>query len=93
MWAYENIGTDSGAKDAPSAGAWGLLQWAKRAPDKFYPEIIRLLGKKADLDLTSEGSREWTEEKVEHIDAFLQAIQDGRDDYSEGAGDEPAMEA
>lgn len=76
LWVYEHLTFKKlEPRDAPSAGAWGMWQWARKAPDKFYAEVIRLLARKADLDMSNEGSQDWTDKKVSEIDDYFAAIQ------------------
>ena len=41
MWVYSRIGI-SGVEphDAPSAGAWALLQWARKNQDTFFEKLM-----------------------------------------------------
>jgi len=51
QWVYENIAHPSaGAEDAPSCGAWGLLQFARSDPKSFYVEWMRMVGRQQDED-------------------------------------------
>ena len=43
-WVYQNLSVKSAAPHhAPSAGAWALLQWARRNSDKFFPLWARTM--------------------------------------------------
>lgn len=46
---YQHLGADVRPQDAPSAGAWGLLTWARRNPGRFF-ETILPKAKSADQD-------------------------------------------
>ena len=41
LWVYENLArSDILAKDAPSLGAWGLLQWARENRNQFFERLL-----------------------------------------------------
>jgi hypothetical protein len=41
MWVYSSLGLSKVQPgDAPSAGAWSLLRWAKRHEDRFFEQIL-----------------------------------------------------
>jgi hypothetical protein len=53
-WAFENLMVmDVSPADAPSAGAWGLLLWARSNPDDFYRLWTRILPNKAQIEQRS----------------------------------------
>ena len=51
MWVYANITRNVALEDAPSPGAYGLLQWAKDCPNDFYkttmPKVLDIKAKQA----------------------------------------------
>ena len=41
LWVYSRLGlSDVQPEEAPSAGAWSLLRWAKRNEDRFFEQIM-----------------------------------------------------
>lgn len=40
LWAYEHLDDPRAAERAPSAGAFSLLRWARRSPDRFYQLVV-----------------------------------------------------
>jgi hypothetical protein len=51
QWVYDNIAASAcNAEDAPSCGAWGLLQFARGDPKSFYVEWMRMVGRSQDED-------------------------------------------
>ena len=40
QWAFDNLARDVEPKDAPSAGAWSLLKWARNSEDDFFKSIM-----------------------------------------------------
>jgi len=41
FWTFENLAnTDVAAEDAPSMGAWSLLEWAKNHRNYFYERLL-----------------------------------------------------
>jgi hypothetical protein len=41
MWVYSRLGLSNvQPEDAPSAGAWSLLRWAKRHEDRFFEQTL-----------------------------------------------------
>jgi hypothetical protein len=41
LWVYENLArSDMHAEDAPSLGAWSLLDWARKHRDQFYEKML-----------------------------------------------------
>lgn len=52
-WVYQNLDTDASRADAPSPGAFGLREWAKKPGNKgeFYRNFLaKLLPSKAQVD-------------------------------------------
>ena len=42
LWAYQNLARRSvHPKDAPNAGAWALLSWARRYRNRFFEVLFR----------------------------------------------------
>ena len=48
-WVYENQAVeDVRPENAPSSGAWGLLQFARMEPRAFYTEWLRMVARQED---------------------------------------------
>jgi hypothetical protein len=47
MWVYSNLACgDVEPEDAPSAGAWSLLEWARTNRDRFFEQMVpKVVGK------------------------------------------------
>ncbi|MBN93385.1 MAG: hypothetical protein CL928_04835 [Deltaproteobacteria bacterium] len=51
QWVYDNIANpECSATEAPSCGAWGLLQFSRSDPKSFYVEWMRMVGRTQDED-------------------------------------------
>ena len=55
LWVYENLARKGvTAKDAPSLGAWGLLQWARKFSNRFFEQVLpkaRAVEKETEEDI------------------------------------------
>lgn len=72
LWVYQNIGVKNvKPNDAPSPGAWNLLENARRNPDKFYNQLLPKLVK--DFDATNEEQDKQNEER-KNIDGLQKVI-------------------
>ena len=48
-WVYENQAVeDVQPENAPSSGAWGLLQFSRMEPRAFYTEWMRMASRRED---------------------------------------------
>ncbi len=48
-WVYENQAVeDVQPENAPSSGAWGLLQFSRMEPRAFYTEWLRMVARQED---------------------------------------------
>ena len=66
-WVYQHLSVKSAAPDqAPSAGAWGLLQWARQHSDKFFPLWAKTTPVQASEDVIPDDSAKITK----MLDAF-----------------------
>ena len=75
-WTYQNLWVKSAEPNqAPSSGAWGLLQWARRYPDKFFPLWARMAPQQADP--YPESWKEQDEHIHQNISAMLAAVRGG----------------
>lgn len=86
QWVYENVAIeDVKPKDAPSSGAWGLLEFARNDPRTFYAKWLEMASKSEDKDLVMEGFREDARRSTAEIAEMLESIQSAvLQDGSEG---------
>lgn len=49
-WVYTNLRLEDppDPNDAPSSGAWGLLEWARSRKDQFYSEWVKMATKQLE---------------------------------------------
>ena len=78
-WVYRHQSVDDvEPADAPSAGAWGLLQFARQDPRSFYLKWMDIVSKGEDKDEIMEGFREdarrATTEIAEMLDEFRSVL-------------------
>ena len=72
QWVYENVAVGGiSASDAPSAGAWGLLQFARDDPRSFYTEWMRMVSRSEDVDKQMEAFKDDARSTVADIRAML----------------------
>ena len=72
QWVYENVAVGGlSASDAPSAGAWGLLQFARDDPRSFYTEWMRMVSRSEDVDKQLEAFKDDARSTVADIRAML----------------------
>ena len=72
QWVYENVSVGGlSASDAPSAGAWGLLQFARDDPRSFYTEWMRMVSRSEDVDKQLEAFKDDARSTVADIRAML----------------------
>jgi hypothetical protein len=70
MWAYENLANRRiKASDAPSCGAWALLEWARQYRNRFFEQLLP----KAMLNKPSEADENVRREemRIEEIEGIL----------------------
>jgi hypothetical protein len=70
LWAYEHLANRRiKASDAPSCGAWALLEWARQYRNRFFEQVLpkAMLNKPSEAD---ENVRE-AEMRAEEIEAVL----------------------
>lgn len=76
QWVYENVAVDdTNPEDAPSSGAWGLLEFARSDPRTFYSRWLEMASKSEDRDLLMEGFREDARRATSEIAEMLESIQ------------------
>ena len=92
QWVYDNFQVEVKARDAPSSGAWGLLQFARSDPRSFYVEWMRMVGKTDDTDQQMRGwvqdASRTSAEIAEMLRTFRESLQPG----PEGDRGEPGLE-
>jgi len=72
QWVYENVAVGGlVASDSPSAGAWGLLQFARDDPRSFYTEWMRMVSRSEDVDKQMEAFKDDARSTVADIRAML----------------------
>jgi hypothetical protein len=94
-WVYDSLSLgDVSPGDAPSSGAWGLLEFARLDPKSFFTEWMRMVARSED---TSARDREVTADARRATDEITEMLRTIRTAVvpagSEGAGGEPALEA
>ena len=95
QWVYENAALeDVKPEDAPSSGAWGLLEFARSDPRTFYAKWLEMASKSEDKDLIMEGFREDARRATSEIAEMLESIQSAvLPDSAEEYSGEPAIPA
>jgi len=72
-WAYRNIGNKGvKAKDAPSGGAWFMLEYGREARAKFMEMALRFFSKSGKEAETEKVIRDDGREKLAIVDKLLQ---------------------
>jgi hypothetical protein len=95
QWVYDNVALDDVSPEScPSAGAWGLLKFAKTHPKEFYVEWMRMVSRTDNEDEVLKGYREDARRATNDIADMLERfrsslVQEG----SEGNGEELAVQA
>jgi hypothetical protein len=75
-WVYQNLSVKSAAPhQAPSSGAWGLLQWARRNSDKFFPLWAKTMPGQAVQD--TELWRMKEEPRIGKIEQMIACMKNG----------------
>jgi len=75
LWVYENLIRKSvNAEDAPSLGAWALLQWARMNRNRFFEQVLPK-AKATEKEAAADRDRQEDEAQVEEI---YQMIEDAR---------------
>jgi hypothetical protein len=79
LWAYEHLANRSiKASDAPSCGAWALLEWAREYRNRFFEQVLP----KAMLNKPPEEEENIRHEKrrIEEIERILKQFEEGMDE-------------
>tara|TARA_R110000824_G_scaffold212958_2_gene399251 strand:+ start:1299 stop:1883 length:585 start_codon:yes stop_codon:yes gene_type:complete len=76
QWVYENIAVSNVEPgEAPSSGAWGLLQFAQNDPKSFYVEWMRMVGKQVDENAELRGFVQDAARSTSEIASMLRSLQ------------------
>jgi hypothetical protein len=69
LWVYENLANPRvKASDAPSCGAWALLQWARTYRNRFFEQVLpRAMLNKSPEDEAHEREERFRTEEIEKI--------------------------
>lgn len=79
-WVYRNVSVESVTSvDAPSSGAWGLLQFARNDPRAFYTKWMDITSRNDDREQVLEGFREDSRRRTEEIAEMLHSYRAARD--------------
>jgi len=74
-WVYDNLGVaDITPEDAPSSGAWGLLEYARTEPREFYKSWMSMVSRQADTDERLEGFKEDATRSTDEIAEMLRTL-------------------
>lgn len=87
QWVYANTSVeDVSPDDAPSSGAWGLLQFARSDPKSFYVEWMRMVARQEDRNEVLEGFAEDATRATSEIAEMLRSL---RESSVQGGSEEP----
>lgn len=79
-WVYRNVSVDGVTiSDAPSSGAWGLLEFARNDPRAFYTKWMDICSRQDDRDRVMEGFREDATRRTSDIAEMLRGFREARD--------------
>ena len=74
-WVYENQAVeDVRPEDAPSSGAWGLLQFSRMEPRAFYTEWLRMASRREDESAQERRFVDDASRKTEEIAEMLRQL-------------------
>jgi hypothetical protein len=95
QWVYENIAIDDvSPADAPSSGAWGLLEFARSDTRTFYAEWMRMVAKSETDEKVLEAFVQDATKSTAEIAEMLRSLSDAvLPDDPEGSGVEPEVES
>ena len=75
-WVYSNIGVgDITPENAPSSGAWGLLEFARTDPKEFYKSWMSMVSRTVDTDSKLEGFKADATKSVDEIEEMLGSLE------------------
>jgi hypothetical protein len=79
-WVYRNVSVEGVTiSDAPSSGAWGLLEFARSDPRSFYTKWMDICSRQDDRDRVMEGFREDASRRTEDIAEMLRSFREAQD--------------
>ena len=91
-WVYENLSVMGVVpEDAPSPGAWGLLQFAREDKKEFYRSWMGMAAKEADGDAMLQSFEADASRTSKEIGRMLDGLRTVRED-SEGSPGKPRLE-
>jgi len=95
QWVYENIAIDDvSPADAPSSGAWGLLEFARSDTRTFYAEWMRMVAKSESDEKVLEAFVQDATKSTTEIAEMLRSLSDAvLPDGSEDTEGEPEVES
>jgi|GEM_PF-1607722 len=77
LWVYENLIQKSvNAEDAPSLGAWALLQWARMNRNRFFEQVLPK-AKATEKEAAADRDRQEDEAQVEEIHKLIDDAKNG----------------
>lgn len=75
-WVYDNLGVaDISPEEAPSSGAWGLLEYARSEPREFYKSWMAMVSRQADTDERLESFKEDATRSTNEIAEMLRTLE------------------
>ena len=78
-WVYENQAVENvRPENAPSSGAWGLLQFSRMEPRAFYTEWLRMIGRQEDEFAEQRRFVEDANRKTEEIAEMLRNYREAK---------------
>lgn len=95
QWVYDNLAVeDVTPPEAPSSGAWGLLQFARTDPKSFYVEWMRMVSRQESSDEVMEGFTQDAARSTDEIASMVRLLREAAGlGSTEDAGGEPAVPA
>ena len=79
-WVYENQAVENvRPENAPSSGAWGLLQFSRMEPRAFYTEWLRMIGRQEDEFAEQRRFVEDANRKTEEIAEMLRKFREAKE--------------
>ena len=83
-WVYENQAVeDVQPENAPSSGAWGLLQFSRMEPRAFYTEWLRMIGRQEDEFAEQRRFVEDANRKTEEIAEMLRKYREAKSETTD----------
>lgn len=80
-WVYRNVSVMSVTPDdAPSSGAWGLLQFARSDPRSFFTKWMDIASRQDDREQLMSDFREDATRRTDEIAEMLRSFRGAKDD-------------